>query len=203
MDQKQKNDSTTDKPFVHDAAGRALAGLLFLPFLSVLWLVLGDAMATVRHAPFILSICAVAVTVFCAAVGVCLSPLVLRGISVDRKRKREQKRNNAEAQPPDIPTAISRECAAAVGLFWFITALLGWVYLVCGPYLNDPLLDRFLVLTELCVFVELPLLILWGIFAGRKYRREQNRKSAQPREPVPRGEAVPAGEADRENEIYQ
>ena len=74
--------------------------------------------------------------------------------------KREQKRNNAEAQPRDIPTAISRGCAAAVGLFWLITAFC--VFFLGHPG-NDPLLIRFIVLTELCVFVELPLLILSGI----------------------------------------
>ena len=172
MEDKQMNDPKDDSP-TRDAAGSALAGLLFLPLLSALWYVLGDAMVTVRHAPFILSICAVAVTVFCAAVGVCLSPLVLRGISVDRKRKREQKRNNAEAQPRDIPTTMSRECAAAVGLFWFISAFC--VFFLSDPG-NDPLLIRFIDFTELCVFVELPLLILWRIFAYRKYRREQNRR---------------------------
>ena len=264
MDQKQKNDSETVSPTRDDSAGcGALAGLFVFAFilLCAVGYFLGDA---VGHDPFILSICAAAVIVFCAAVGVCLSReqkggqnrknsealwsdpqicpppesgvkqsgfkacssildfcvplstvclfivvlfwlnsilgrsslgltkqgyiittseyaimaiplLVLRGIAVDRKRKREQKRNNAEAQPRDIPTAISRGCAAAVGLFWFITASLCWGVLLRYPG-HDPLLSRFIDFTELCVFVVLPLLILWRIFAYRKYRREQNRR---------------------------
>ena len=137
-------------------------------------------------------------TVKCAIMVIPL--LVLQGISVDRKRKREQKRNNAESQPRDIPTTMSCGCAAAVGLFWFLAALWFWWIAHSHPG-NDPLIVGFLLFTVLCVTVELPLLILWRIFAYRKYRRDQNRKSAQPREPVPRGEAVPAGEADGENEI--
>ena len=194
MEDKQMNDPKGDSPTREDAAGCYLACMIVV---AVTWLLLVSITVLAylsgdKYSNLNLYLTVTFLTIVFAALVV-----PVWGICLSRMQKGGQNRNNAEAQPRDIPTTMSCGCAAAVGLFWFISAFC--VFFLSDPG-NDPLLIRFMEFTVLCVFVELPLLIF---FAYRNYRRDQNRKSAQPREPFPRGEAVPAGEADRENEIHQ
>ena len=107
MEDKQKNDSKGDSP-TRDAVGCAFAGLFILLLLCVLGGILGHA--TAGHNPLIMSICAAAVIVFCAAVGVCLS----------REQKGGQNENQSESASL---LKLLFGFAVAVGLFFLIVVL--------------------------------------------------------------------------------
>ena len=145
----------------------------FIAALWYLWLFHYDAFADPLMAA------AHDLTFWCAVVEVPL--LILWRFFARRKNKTQQDRHDTQAPSGDILTAISRGCVIAVALFWvFAMSWAAWVlHFDCFRHVNilldvgyPRLTDRFEDLTVWCAVAEVPLLILWRIFAYRQYRRE-------------------------------
>ncbi|MBQ6620502.1 MAG: hypothetical protein IJH68_10215 [Thermoguttaceae bacterium] len=199
MDQK-KNDSKKDKPFVHYAAGCALAGLfvvaavwLFLLLDCFLRFFLG--VGTIFHNPWVLALYAGEATVLCAAFGVPL--LVIWEICHSRIQKKEQDRKNSQTDPSDpqicppqelggqsqeVPktgstfvdlTYVRSGCLPVLSIVALIPLLICLISVLFFPSLTGPL--------PFCLMGFIPLFVLWRLFYHRNERRghdENHPKSA-------------------------
>ena len=207
MDQK-KNDSKKDKPFVHYAAGCALAGLfvvaavwLFLLLDCFLRFFLG--VGTIFHNPWVLALYAGEATVLCAAFGVPL--LVIWEICHSRIQKKEQDRKNSQTDPSDpqicppqelggqsqeVPktgstflelTSIVLSGGLAFLSIVALTPLLIWLISALGSLFSEGFFSLLTGLTFLCLMGFIPLFVLWRLFYHRNERRghdENHPKSA-------------------------
>ena len=203
MEEEKKNDSKKDKPFVHYAAGCALAGLFVV---AAVWLLLLLAcfqgfflgVGTIFHNPWVLALYAGEATVLCAAFGVPL--LVIWETCHSRIQKKEQDRKNSQTDPSDpqicppqesggqslevpktgstfvdLTSIVLSGCLAFLSIVALILLLI-WLIFALGSLFSEGFFSLLTGLTFLCPMGFIPLFALW-----RSYKRghdENHPKSA-------------------------